>query len=170
MIADLLIRFLLWISRKTPPRVITGRGNDTPYLTRYFLTTSGPLTEGMDHEGPAPKWGLYLHRFHRSDDGTELHSHPWRWAYSLVLKGGYSEERRFVSKRYGELVFHDVFRREVRPWTLNKLTHRDFHRVDLTNGDAWTLFLVGPVVKSWGFWDRKTKKYTPWKEFLGVEQ
>ena len=41
----------------------------------------------------------------------------------------------------------------VRPWSLNFLTHRDFHRVYLHNGDAWTLFLVGPVVQSWGFWD-----------------
>jgi len=107
-----------------------------------------------------PRWGLYLHCFHRSDDDGALHNHPWRWAVSLVLKGGYSEERRV-----GDM----VVRRRVEPWTINFLTHDTFHRVDLVRGDAWTLFLVGPVVQSWGFWDRDTKKYTPWREFLGED-
>jgi hypothetical protein len=98
-----------------------------------------------------------------SDHGTAIwpdHRHPWRWAISLVLKGGYSEERRSGDS---------VVRRRVRPWRLNRLTDRDFHRVDLTDGDAWTLFLVGPITQSWGFWDRDTKRFTPWKEFLGVD-
>lgn len=173
MIADLIIRLCLWYARAVvgvAPRVITGRGNDTPYLTRYFLTRVGPLTEGMDHAGPAPKWGLYLHRFHRGDDGAELHSHPWRWAVSFILKGGYIEERRFIARTEDPPDYAvEVFSHMVRPWSLNVLTHRDFHRVDLFDGDAWSLFLVGPIFKSWGFWDRVTKIYTPWKKFLGVE-
>lgn len=171
MIADLLIRFFLWLARKTPPRVITGR-KAGPYLTRYFLHRHGPATEGMDHhEGKTPRFGLYLHHFHRSDDAGALHSHPWKWAVSLVLKGGYSEERRrWLGKGPGGPFSTSwVERRRVRPWSFNILRGSDFHRVDLNNGEAWTLFLVGPVVSSWGFWDRVTRAYTPWRKFLGIE-
>jgi hypothetical protein len=157
----LIICCLLYLARRSPPRVIRGRDGKTPYLTRYFLTKGSSKTEGMDrHASDAPLWGLYLHCFHRSDDAGELHSHPWRWAVSLVLRGGYSEERR---------VGNSVERRLVRPWSFNLLTRRDFHRVDLLDGEAWTLFLVGPTCQSWGFWNRETLKYTPWKKFLGVE-
>ena len=167
MIANLLIRFLLWCARKTPPRVITGDGygDKTVYLTRYFLFRHSSKTEGMDRHDNPPRWGLYLHRFHRGDKDRELHNHPWRWAVSLVLKGGYSEERRVQFMWDWEVV-----RRRVRPWSLNFFTHRDFHRVDLDNGEAWTLFLVGPVVQTWGFWDRASNTFTPWKKFLGIAE
>lgn len=162
---NLLIRFLLWCARKTPPRVITVA--DLPYLTRYFIFRRSALTEGMETKvTKPPRWGLYLHRFHRGDQDRELHNHPWRWALSFVLKGGYSEERR-ESNGVGDV---RVVRREVRPWSFNYLTHNDFHRVDLDNGEAWTLFLVGPLVQDWGFWDRSTGSYFPWKKFLGIPE
>jgi hypothetical protein len=122
------------------------------------------------HVGKPPSWGLYLHRFHRSDDEAELHNHPWRWAVSLVLQGGYSEER-VVGESYSEgKTLPLVMRRQVRPGSLNFLRGDDFHRVDLTDGDAWTLFLVGPVVQSWGFLDRMTGIFTPWRQFLGIPE
>ena len=206
--ANLIIKGLRWLARKTPPRVITGRnevqftftepnqfGIDDVfsvgasykvtevlnawcvtavplYLTRYFLTKTSPDTEGMDRHVPnTPRWGLYLHRFHRSDDAGALHNHPWKWAVSLVLKGGYSEERRVPDRSGAEdgRGQYVVKRSTVRPWSLNFLTHRDFHRVDLLAEEAWTLFLVGPLVQSWGFWDRNTGTFTDWKKFLGIE-
>lgn len=57
-----------------------------PYLTRVHLTPKWL---------PLP-WGVYLHIFHRPDAEPHLHDHPRRLK-SLVLKGGYIEER-------GELV------------------------------------------------------------------
>lgn len=177
MLADLLIRLLLRLSRGKP-RVINGRDDASkPYLTRYFLTRRSRDTEGMDGaEAPPPTWGIYLHHFQRSDDDGALHNHPWSWAVSLVLKGGYSEERRvddgckLCSFGLHGGVHSHVVRRRVRPWTLNFLTRRSFHRIDLLDAEgAWTLFLVGPVVQSWGFWDRDAKRFTPWKRFLGVE-
>lgn len=155
---NLIVKGLLWLARNHTPRVIEGRNSDDPYLTRYYLSRHGPATEGMDRRDPkAPKWGLYLHHFHRSDDEQELHNHPWEWAVSFILSAGYSEER---------LVDGQVIRREVRPGSLNVLKANTFHRVDLTHGDAWTLFLVGPITQSWGFLDRYTKQFTNWKEFL----
>lgn len=165
MIANLLIRFFLWLARSRPARTIMTRDGKGKYLTRHFLTEGAAATEGMDrHDDNVPRWGLYLHHFHASDDGAELHNHPWKWAVSLVLKGGYSEERCYGCKAYY------VLRRAVKPWRLNFLRGDTFHRVDLRPGqDAWTLFLVGPITQSWGFWDRNTWKFTPWKTFLGVK-
>lgn len=136
-----------------PWRVIARAG--VPYLTRFHLA-----------DVPQP-WGfpfrLYLHKFHRSDDDVELHNHPWKWAVSLVLAGGYREERREVDV---DGSYH-VVERDVMPGNLNWIFHDTFHRVDLYERDAWTLFLVGPRIQDWGFWDRVTEEFTPWQFFVG---
>lgn len=150
-----------------PPRVIFDRAGLSPYLSRYYLTArptmpdgSEPFRNGQVREGaewPNGPIALYLHRFHRSDEDLALHNHPWRWAVSLILTGGYSEERRIGNR---------VVRRSVLPLTLNFISADDFHRVDLFEEDAWTLFLSGPKASSWGFWDRRTGEYVPWREFI----
>lgn len=157
----LLLRFLLWFSRWRgwPPRVIPDRNSPETYLTRYFLI-GGPRTEGMEDDNQDRAVGLFLHRFHRSDAAGELHSHPWAWAVSLILAGGYSEER--FDHATGLVV-----RRAFYTGNVNFIRSTDFHRVDLDNGECWTLFLVGPKVGSWGFLDRFTRKFTPWKQYLG---
>jgi hypothetical protein len=189
------IRFLKWLARRQAPRVIPGRNGQGPYLTRYFLTKRGKETEGIDetsaacalglldcrHRGvygfchrcgaqppikkKAPRLGLYLHNFHRSDDDGELHNHPFKGSVSLVLVSGYSEERRIFDPASGESC---VIRRRVRPWTFNFIFFSTFHRVDLIDGqEAWSLFLVwGLTGDGWGFWNRETDVYTPHKEFL----
>jgi hypothetical protein len=111
---------------------------------------------------PAVPWSIYLHRFHRGDIDRELHSHPWRWAVSLVLVGGYIEERRTADGR--------IEMKVCRPGSINRLKASDFHRVDLRDGEAWTLFLVGPKVAQWYFWDRTTDREIPWREFLASKQ
>jgi hypothetical protein len=116
---------------------------------------------GAPREGaawPPKRCGLYLHRFHRGDDESQLHNHPWRWAASLILAGGYREEVRGKD---------DVVRtRIVKPWRLNRIRSDTFHRVDLLEDDAWTLFLVGPKFSGWGFWDRDSREFWPWRTFI----
>lgn len=76
----MLTYVLRWLESWLPQTTITING--VPYLTRCYLL-------GKDW-----KWGnVYLHHFHSSDQGDELHSHPWSWGLSLVLAGGYVEER-----------------------------------------------------------------------------
>lgn len=141
------------------------------YFTRWFFI-GGPETEGMEN-GMSKGWGLYLHCFHRSDDSVRMHSHPWRWAVSLVLKNGYVEHRLEGApppdprhlKLSGVEVYPTPWRKEVRPGMLNFLRGTTFHRVELDRGEAWTLFLVGPGIQSWGFLDLATRKFTDWKEF-----
>lgn len=57
-----------------------------PYLTRYTLFSV-----------PGKNGAIFLHHFHSSDkaDG-DLHNHPWKWAQSLILKGGYYEKKCYA--------------------------------------------------------------------------
>jgi hypothetical protein len=155
-----MMRALLhWLTRRFPePRVIYDRAGESPYLSRWYLYPA--RTE--DREEKRGQFALFLHRFHRGDDDSELHSHPWSWSVALILAGGYREERR---ARLG--LCDAVITRAVRPWTFNIIRADDFHRVDLYEEDAWSLFLAGPKTGvDWGFWDRATGAFLPWREFI----
>jgi hypothetical protein len=179
-------RLLTWFARFFPERVIWGRGGTSKYLSRFYLvngprdirwTDTGNVPEGVEFP---PGASLMLHRFHRSDDDGELHNHPWKWSVSLILAGGYSEERRKVVKDdlFGSVYLgHQVIRRTMKPWRpwvpwrgINIIRGDDFHRVDLLERDCWSLFLAGPKTQSWGFWCRETGVFTPWREFLAGKQ
>lgn len=157
------------------PRIIYDQEGKNPYLTRYYLTKRPTMPDGsspFDTFGNPKREAVWpsgisvlLHHFHRSDADRELHNHPWEWALSFVLVGGYIEERR-VATSVSDVLGYDVIRREVKPFTFNYITIDDFHRVDLRERDAWTIFITGPKVKSWGFWDRCTNQFTEWRQFL----
>lgn len=163
--------FLFWVTDMMKrPRVIRDITGTDPYLTRWHIRGGAKMADGswaFDEYGDVREgalfedrsFGLYLHRFHRSDDDRELHNHPWKWAVSLVLSGGYIEER--WDPETGQ-----ILRKKVRPWRLNFLTKDSFHRVELIERDAWSLFFVGPKFASWGFLDTKTGVFKAWREFL----
>lgn len=142
-------RMLEWVARRLPSRTIPGPDGE-PYLTKYLLVSRG------DRDG----WRLHLHRFWRSDLDRAVHDHPWAWACSLILAGGYREERVFY-EGYRRV----TIRKSFWPWSCNVIRHSDFHRVELLHGECWTLFLSGPVVSSWGFLDA-LGRVVPWREFL----
>lgn len=164
-----MIRKLIgWLTAKLPPpRTYFDRDGVSPYLSRYYLLGAPKAPDGgpaFDDRGrPRPGTvdaegiGIYLHRFHRGDDGEQLHNHPWRWSFSLILAGGYFEERRNGL---------DVESHEYRPGSINFLRSDTFHRVDLREADAWSLFIAGPREQGWGFWDRATGIFTPWREYI----
>lgn len=169
LLSSLVERCLRAVEPHLPrPRIIFDRAGVSPYLSRYYLTGrprmpdgSAPFAAGQARPGilwPSGPIAVYLHRFHRGDEDKALHNHPWRWALSLVLTGGYSEERRVG----GAFVVQHI----VRPLSFNWIGHDDFHRVDLLEADCWTLFISGPKVSSWGFWDRHTGEFIPWREFI----
>jgi len=140
-----MIRHLLyWLTLHLPARAIRG-DNGEPYLERYRLVGG-------------KRWGAYVHRFLAPDPDRGLHDHPWRWAVSLVLVGGYLEVRCRGCSNDNMAEFNDLA-----PWRLNLLRGDDFHRIisvgshrlDLHRApeqrEAWTLFIHGPRVKGWGF-------------------
>lgn len=169
-----MMRALLhWIVKRLPaPRVIFDRSGVSPYLSRYYILGRPKSRDGgaaFDETGqpsrhvvwPTSKIGVYLHKFHRGDEDSELHSHPWAWSVSFILSGGYREERRV-----GTWAGDGVVVREMRPWRVNIIRGSDFHRVDLYEDEAWSLFIAGPKASSWSFWDRVTGELTPWREFI----
>lgn len=147
------------------PRIIRDRDGVSKYLSRFYLLGErrGRGHEGMGDEGIADRipFSPFLHRFHRSDNAGELHSHPWRWGISLILSGGYSEERRQPDD--------SVTRRVFRPGAINIIRATDYHRVDLLTDECWTLFIAGPKADTWYFWNRETKKRCNWRGFVGLE-
>lgn len=137
VVDSLVKKGLSAVTSKLRLRQIFRDENSGPYLSRWYLFRS-------------EFFAAYIHRFHTSDWGDELHNHPWSYSMSFVLTGGYVEERK---------VGDEIVMRIVRPFTWNVIREGDFHRVDLIEKDAWTLFLAGPRVKRWGFWDRHVKQF-----------
>lgn len=110
--------------------------NGDKYLTRYRLINW--------------KWfGVYLHHFHSGDGDRALHDHPWWFAFTLILWGGYREEvLKYWSAR--KMKSH-VKTRVLTPGRINFLPHWKFHRIDRILPDTWTLLFRFKAVKSWGF-------------------
>jgi hypothetical protein len=114
-----------------------------PYLDRYFLAGWKPWIGDSEPEpraGPA----LFLHHFVSSDPSGSVHSHPWFFGCSLILVGGYLEERCDLAGVKTT--------REYRPGELNVLEAGTRHRIELLEADCWTLFLAGARAQPWAFY------------------
>lgn len=179
---DLMRKLCERISKHFLKREIWDREGGTIYLSRFYVL-GGPRdlehVRSGEERRPGGKWdgwttlpfNIMLHKFHRSDDDGALHNHPWKWSVSLILAGGYSEERRHLTEKMCDMhgrphAVWRVKRRLVTPFSLNVIRADDYHRVDLLEKDCWSLFIAGPKAQSWGFWDRVTNKITPWREFI----
>ena len=158
------IHRILWIFTQMFPNrvreiVLDGR----PYLRRFYITSKTDKDRAF---------GVYLHYFHRGDEDRELHNHPWKKSCSLILAGGYDEERALPS---GEIVV-----RPIKAGRINIIKAGDFHRIILNKSygaHTWTLFISGARVpktpegyKDWGFWDKATGQYVPHEQFHTVKK
>lgn len=157
----MILRLIRWIASWLPHRLITGEDN-TPYLSRFRIVGWMP--------GSTWRWpfSVYLHHFHRPDLDDAHHNHPWSWAVSLILTGGYTEEVPLAELHGGHLVIGE---RRLRPGRLNFLRSDSYHCVKELHGEVWTLFIVGPKAHSWGFWV-PGRGHVPWRERLaerGIE-
>jgi hypothetical protein len=122
-------------------KVILDRDTDEPYLIRYYLLNLRPFAR------------INLHKVLRSDiDG--LHDHPWPWA-TWILSGGYWESTpkgRFWRK----------------PGTFRIRTPKALHRLEIdpsVTEPVWTLFIMGPKMKEWGFID-ENEQWVKWDTYL----
>jgi hypothetical protein len=122
---------------RAPDRIIGEK-----YLHRWHLIPRNPY------------FNVMLHKFIGSDDDRALHDHPWV-SLSFLLKGELIEvlqsdwgnqKWRYIKR------FRPVFRRAVHA-----------HRLILIEGPAWTLFITGPVIRSWGF--HCPNKWVHWRDF-----
>ena len=148
-------------ARKLPTWVITTDGN--PYLARHYIFTKDWIpTKLQPYFTKLPS--IFVHEFRRGDDDRECHSHPWHFSFSIILAGGYTEERvhRLIDGGYR------VIARTFRPGMLNVIRADDFHRVTLLDGKTtWTLFVAGERTgEEWGFLDIETREFITWKEHM----
>ena len=113
-----------------------------PFLRRWFII-------------PKNRWcNIYLHQFMRDDEDRALHDHPWG-NVSLLLIGRYIEVTRGGKRaeyQAGEL----RFRRATTPHRIELVrTRKTGHKRTKTRRDrgqpSWSLFITGPVMRSWGF-------------------
>lgn len=156
-----MLRLIRWCARRCSLRVLHCLGGE--YLRRYYVFGDAGALH-LWPEGTKARLGwfpfaVYLHEFVQPDEDRDLHNHPWGMAVSLVLVGGYDEER------FGS---DDVVLRRLRPGRVNIIRRDDFHRVVRLRGGstAWTLFITGTYVGPWGFRDRTTRQYTGWRRYL----
>lgn len=169
MIENLIRKLCERVSLGRVARHIPGKSARDLYLSRFYLYP--PHTAGESDQDSDEAWGISLHHFHRSDEDLELHNHPWGWGFSIILTGGYEEERRVEHPRTSDifgLTGTCVEKRAFRPGRFNIIRANDFHRVlllDPKNG-AWTLFVHGPRIQDWGFWDPLTHVYEAWRPFI----
>lgn len=142
-------------------RVIPNRETNEPYLIRYYLLSTRwlePIFDALPVLRMLFGWmsfRLCLHNTLQSDQHG-LHDHPWPWA-SYILEGG-----------YWEATPHGRFWRA--PGELRFRSASSFHRLELDplkshRKGVWSLFLMGPRQKEWGFLDR-TGVWVPWGEYL----
>jgi hypothetical protein len=84
-------------------------------------------------------FAIYLHRFVGDDWARDQHDHPKRFI-SIGIWGSYIEETPFGERLYRA------------PW-VRTFPSIHIHRLRLVNQrPCWTIVLVGPVQREWGFW------------------
>jgi len=111
-----------WIGVPGTVRDIHNQASGLLYLRRVYF-------------GPR----LYLHKIAQADFDRHLHNHPWTWAWSLILWGGYLEERQGGVERMKQC------------GSGNLLRAGDYHRIASVLPNTWTLFVTGKRASSWGF-------------------
>lgn len=160
---DEIVHNFLWnLTEKYPDRLRVVQVDGSPYLRRFYITPRR-LNKKGEETGEDLGFNIYIHHFYRGDNDRELHNHPWEKAVSLILCGGYKEERKTAD---GKVKTYNLW-----PGKLNFLRHTDFHRVIMDDNDkhVWTLFITGKRVQSWGFWNRENNEYVNFEDFVKPE-
>lgn len=145
--------FLRYLERKGRKSLIMDRENLRPYLDRYYAL----WPDSVDRERKDIPFNILIHRFHTSDDPV-IHSHPWNFSFSIILKGGYWEH----------LPDKTIWRRRF-SWRLMRHGKSDLHWVEIPKGQegkVWTLFVRGRTISSWGFKPDINGPLIPWKKYI----
>ncbi|MDX2145811.1 MAG: hypothetical protein SFV19_20830 [Rhodospirillaceae bacterium] len=139
-------RFAAWRRRQAwwPTKIISERHTDEPYLERISVIKIPGIFQ------------IAIHRFWKSDDDGGLHDHPWLFWGSYILEGGYTEH----------LPGGESAERKPGQFRLRHGWNR--HRIELPHDGAevWTLFIMGPKIRAWGFIPDATQRWMHWKPYL----
>lgn len=113
--------------------------SNSPYLSRWEYFSS--------------KWfAVYLHKFHRSDDNSSLHDHPWNFI-TIPLWIGYNDcQYNGRTDNEGNPEFN---RKRMQPFTIHYRKAKHVHFVELIdNKPAITLVIRFKYIRHWGFWQK----------------
>lgn len=138
--------------------------DDCPLMHRWTL----PLTLGG-------RVKVLLHHFLPNADDRDVHDHP-RPFVTLVLKGGYDnlvpcprcrrrQERDGINLGCAHC-FHEnglVVGDHMTQGTVRFRAARHAHRTRVGPNGAWTLVLMGPLQRPWGFW--RGRHWWGWREY-----
>ena len=130
---------------------INGHGACPTYLYRWTLLRS-------------PWTCIYLHHFVGNDWSRDFHDHPKRFI-SIGLKGEYIEETPYVN-RYMFDHMHAEIKTYHAPW-IRSFAATHAHRICAI--DCWTLVIVGPKTREWGFWHKDPTapgRWIPWNVYV----
>jgi hypothetical protein len=123
----------------------------TLFLVKEIVSKEGKVHFRRWRILATPWFNIYIHNILRSDEEAHPHDHPWNFL-SFVLKGGYSEEwlHFYEDKAYQKGA--PLLKSVRRPGTFVYHDAKDFHKLTLLKGSAWTLvFTFGKRRPSWGF-------------------
>lgn len=164
-------------------RIISDREGIDPYMIRFYLHPR-LLMLGL--------FRVVLHRFVRSDSPLDgLHDHPWPFV-SHILAGGYREHLdggRCLTRMPGDTIFSSARKRHrvellrehryVAPdikFVPGELVNieRAVNPILIDRGEqpekaCWTLVIMGPKVRRWGFWiseNGNPRRFYPWREWI----
>ena len=103
--------------------------------------------------------GVMLHRMEAPDPGVDLHDHPW-WFVSIVLWGGYTEQRADsriaphlarMADQFPETCTRGAIT-ERRAGSARSMRLDECHTITaLHRRTCWTLVIRGPRRRAWGF-------------------
>lgn len=154
-----------------PEREVIGPP-DCPIMHRWELWGGGPVGK----RPATARMKLMVHHFLPNADDRDVHDHP-RPFWTFVLRGSYDDMKpceRPGCDGDGFMLPDDwacpvcrgagvVVNERMRPGKLRRraATHR--HRTKVGPKGCWTLVLMGPLRRDWGFWRRGTWWF--WKDY-----
>lgn len=135
-----------------PYETMSGAGQCPVYLERWTIIQ-------------AFKCGIYLHHFLGDDWGLDPHDHPRRFI-SIGLKGWYWEDvyHKHVNYTTDEAWTEKETVKHSAPW-VRTFPADHLHRIRAAEcGDTWTLVIVLPKSREWGF--LQDGEWIPFREYV----
>lgn len=152
---------------------------DCPLMRRWTIAVN---YEGQRQEAVlirAPRWFGYkimIHHFLPNTEDADPHDHP-RSLWTLILKGAYQD---LVPCSYCQGERYPIYRggkgkcpvcnargvelgEEMTPGRFRHRPAQHRHITKVSTAGAWTLCVMGPKERAWGFW--RDLKFWQWEDY-----
>lgn len=162
-----LVNWLIARAQRTPYFDLEHEGS--LYMQRWWLRKPpGHGAHESTYDNKKSGIGIRIHRIMRSDRGRDLHDHPWT-NISIVLRGGYWEILPIYQGQDPHFDAHAYKRIWRGPGSIVIRRAGTRHRLEVQQGrSAWSLFIMGPWQRDWGFHTPFAWVY--WRNYIGLER